>query len=159
MNVAKKILDLAELHVGRFEYLWGASEVIHNCDGENLEGHHLLNVLLSALIFVGGLEFWYSVIIFVSKFPPVRAQLTNNADVILLKSFSQRAQFIIDFNKVVKVKLDIFKLELVARAALVGVRVLSSWSRSSVSLWCAVDTGHTRSSVIIFSVSILSDRF
>ena len=53
MNVAKKILNLAELHVGRFEYLWRASEVIHNCDRENLESHHLLNVLLIIVLVTG----------------------------------------------------------------------------------------------------------
>jgi len=89
VHTAEQIFDLVNLDVCRFGDLRRASEVIHNGNRQNLQRHHLLDVLLSAFVLIGYLELSHSIIIFICQFPPITTLLADNSDVIFLESITE----------------------------------------------------------------------
>jgi len=86
MNVTKQVLDLAQLYIGWLENFGWTSKVILNSYTKNLECHHYFDILLGAFIFVSSLEFGNCIVVLISKFPPVGAELTDNSSVVGFKS-------------------------------------------------------------------------
>jgi hypothetical protein len=98
MHGAQQLLDLLELGSRRPENLRRTGVVVDDCDRKDFEGHLLLDFPASLLITVRLDEFVDGVVVLVGILPPVRAQLADVADVVLLQTARQRAQLLINLH-------------------------------------------------------------
>lgn len=88
MHIAKEVPHLIQLKMGRTDQFRGAGEIVADGNCKDLNDHHHLDFFLSFFIFVYFFKLCYLVLIFISKLPPIRAELTDSRQLGLSKIFN-----------------------------------------------------------------------
>ena len=100
MNQVEEAAHRVQLRIVRSEDFRGAREIIKDRNREDLNAHLLLDLSPGSLVFKCLIELGYSVIIFISVFPPFRAQLANVLERILLQVVCQCLQLLVDLYQI-----------------------------------------------------------
>jgi len=109
---SNQILDLVQLQVGRSHEFWCGSEVIADSDAEHLKGHRTFDFSFEFLVFEDLLEFDHGVLLLVTEFPPVGAQLTDIIAPLRFQGLLQLLNLVLDLDEVVEVEVVGFQFLL-----------------------------------------------
>ena len=82
-----------------------AGVVIHNCDAEDFQDHHLPELPLQLVLLDGFLKFGDRVVVLVCQLPPIGAQLANAGGFVYPQNIQQLLQLIVDFDQVFQIQL------------------------------------------------------
>lgn len=107
-----------KLGVRKLVNFWARREIVDNRDGKNFEAHECGQIALGDRAFVSVAELGNAVLVFVSQFPPVRADLADSPALTHMDVVSKGSQLFLNRKEVLKVQLKVFQLLLVSTCLL-----------------------------------------
>ena len=90
-----------------FEYVGRTCVIINNSYRQNLQSHLISELPLHFIVLDRFLKLCNRVVILVSEFPPIGAQLTNVINLGNFETLYQLGKFLVNFSEILKVELDV----------------------------------------------------